>query len=364
MLYAYGSINNGVIDLSFAQIELDLDDSQIKRGADCLLAYGVCKKQLPKDSDIAASTEEILNLKKTDYGFSGICQVYEGAKGKIMRQPEIESLYNIYVNLNMSADMITLLISFLQENSKFSLKNVEKTAYEWHESEIATYEEAEQYLNKRFAQKSNYRKLLTLLNITGRDPVTEEKKFLDVWIEKAIPPALISLAYEKTIYNLSELRWPYLNKILLNWHEKGFKTPLDVEKGDALTSSKTVSSSSPLKTKASLLLEIYKKERHTREEKTAETLSMISSKSPEFLNVDRQIKGLSQKIALAALSGKDVSALKSQSNVLQAQREKILSLFGLTTEDINPSPNCSICNDYGYIGSQMCKCFKDRLEKM
>ena len=97
LLYVYGCANGGYINLSFAKEELGIDDFSLKKAADCLLAYGICKVKKDRVSEIKGDFDEIAALRDTDYGFAGICQMYESAKGKIMRPPEIESLYNIYV---------------------------------------------------------------------------------------------------------------------------------------------------------------------------------------------------------------------------------------------------------------------------
>ena len=256
LLYVYGCANGGYINLSFAKEELEIDDFSLKKAADCLLAYGICKVKKDRVSEIKGDFDEIAALRDTDYGFAGICQMYESAKGKIMRPPEIESLYNIYVNLNMSADMITLLIGFLNEKGRFSLRNIEKTASEWHDAEITSYEAAEEYLNRKFAEKTVYRDILKLLGISGRDAVADEKKYIDRWLKADISHSLISLAYEKTIYNIHELKWPYIDKILSNWNKSGYKTPEDVEKGEKSPPAKPEKADSE-RDKIARLLEIY-----------------------------------------------------------------------------------------------------------
>ena len=60
------------------------------------------------------------------------------------------------------------------------------------------------------------------------------------WIED-IPVIMISAesthtfierAYDKTMLKCKELKWPYMNKILCSWHEKGLHTLEAVNAGD------------------------------------------------------------------------------------------------------------------------------------
>ena len=42
----------------------------------------------------------------------------------------------------------------------------------------------------------------------------------------------LKMAYERTCLNTGGLKWAYMNKILLRWHEAGLHTGAAVEKGD------------------------------------------------------------------------------------------------------------------------------------
>ena len=365
LLYIYGVVNGGIIDTEKAQNELSIDEFSLNRATDSLLAFAVCTVANETSVSLSPGINDLNNLRKTDYGFRGICNIYEKARGGYATQNEITALYNIYINLNMSPDMITLLITSLKERDRFSLRNLEKTAYEWHDANINTYEAAEQYMNEKFAQTNRYRDILKLLNITGRDPVQNEKKYLDEWISKKIPSQLISLAYEKTIYNISELRWPYINKILMNWLEAGYKTQEDVNKNESSyqRSGNTVSDKTQ-KTNQAILLEEYSKKRHEREQKAASLIKKLTETSQSFVENERHIKLVSRKMAGAAMSGGDMSIFREQLDDLNHKRAQIISANGYDVKDVFPSPDCPICNNYGFIGSTMCKCFKEKLEKM
>lgn len=39
-------------------------------------------------------------------------------------------------------------------------------------------------------------------------------------------------AYDRTVVSTGALKWPYMNKILVNWHQKGLHTPEEIAQGD------------------------------------------------------------------------------------------------------------------------------------
>jgi transcription-repair coupling factor (superfamily II helicase) len=51
-----------------------------------------------------------------------------------------------------------------------------------------------------------------------------EKEFCESWRIYGISSELIHFAYEKCIEKTAKLSFPYINKILLSWHQKGIKT--------------------------------------------------------------------------------------------------------------------------------------------
>ena len=63
-----------------------------------------------------------------------------------------------------------------------------------------------------------------VLEIYGRSLVTKEKEYCESWRLYNISPELIHFAYEKCIEKTGKLSFPYINKILLSWHQKGIKT--------------------------------------------------------------------------------------------------------------------------------------------
>ena len=368
LLYAYGAAKGGSFCLEDGAKELDITEPEAKKACNCLLAYGICKKtQQFVQKTVVPDANELVRLSTEDFGFQGIQKVYEGAKGTYLTRPEIDTLYDIYTNLTLSADMIVLLIASLKEMGRFSRRNVEKTAYEWNDLGITSYEGAEAYMQSRFSKANHYKEILAVLSISGRDPVFSEKKYIDSWLEKKIPLQLISYAYEKTVFNVGQLKWPYINKILESWHAVGYHTKQDVDNGEGKTHHATPlaqKSASPQAGKIAQLTEAYAQMRHAREQAAADLMAKLMAENPTFAENQRAMGALSQKIAATAVLGGDVVELRAKSKELAQKRRELLLSLGYTEDMLFPKPNCPKCNDYGYIGSEMCECFQHKLEKL
>ena len=52
------------------------------------------------------------------------------------------------------------------------------------------------------------------------------------WQEMGFQPEAVALAYDKTVMNCREFKWPYCNGILKKWHAAGLHTVEEIEAGD------------------------------------------------------------------------------------------------------------------------------------
>ena len=55
---------------------------------------------------------------------------------------------------------------------------------------------------------------------------------MNEWQEMGFQPEAVALAYDKTVMNCREFKWPYCNGILKKWHAAGLHTAEEIEAGD------------------------------------------------------------------------------------------------------------------------------------
>ena len=81
---------------------------------------------------------------------------------------------------------------------------------------------------------------MELLDIKGRKLSASEEKYICSWIDMGFNDELISLAYDRTVFNTGGRKWSYMDKILMSWKEKGLFTVRDVEEKDSPSISKAL----------------------------------------------------------------------------------------------------------------------------
>lgn len=152
--------------------------------------------------------------------------------GKTFNTSELSTLYSFCDYLCLPRDVIMLGIEHCVEEGKPSLRYVEKLLIDFADREINTYQKAEDYILKRKSYLSFEGRLRTLMGIGQRALTSKEKAMITQWQNNATPDQLIRLAYEKTVEKTGKVSMSYMHKILESWHDAGFTTVAEVEKGD------------------------------------------------------------------------------------------------------------------------------------
>ena len=75
---------------------------------------------------------------------------------------------------------------------------------------------------------------------------------------------------------------------------------------------------------------------------------------PRLSEIDRSLSSIGASLAIAALSGADVTELKKRSEALSREKKVLLDKFGV--RDIKY--DCPLCSDTGYVNGRICSCVK------
>ena len=75
-------------------------------------------------------------------------------------------------------------------------------------------------------------RLTRLLQISGRNLTPAEERYAASWLSMGFDEEALNLAYQKTCLNTGGLKWPYMNKILLSWHQQNLHTGQEVQEKD------------------------------------------------------------------------------------------------------------------------------------
>ena len=172
--------------------------------------------------------------------FRSLCDEIQRLLGKNLNTEEMKILLGFVRYLGLSGDVISVLVCYCKDRARRmgktrnpSLRTIEKEAYAWAENGIDTMEEAARYIQRQNLRFSQEGKILQVMQIRGRNLTAPESRYIRQWLDMGFDETTIGLAYERSCLNTGGLSWPYINKILLRWHEQGLHTLQQIQSGDS-----------------------------------------------------------------------------------------------------------------------------------
>ena len=182
---------------------------------------------------------DVMGAMDTDVDFRALYGEVQRLLGKNLNTEELKILLGFVRYLGMSAEVIVLLVCHCKDQAKKlgktrtpSLRNIEKEAYKWADQGIDTMEEAAAYVKKQELRFSRTGRIMEIMQIRGRNLTAAENRYVGQWLEMGFDEQTIGLAYERCCLNTGGLAWPYMHKILTNWHQQKLHTVEQVQNGD------------------------------------------------------------------------------------------------------------------------------------
>ena len=175
--------------------------------------------------------DEVSRIIDGNSTLSDLCTIAQEILGKTLGNNDLETLYWFYDQLGFSPEVITMLLEYCVSMNKRNMKYIEKVAITWHENNITTMDDAQNYILGATKSDEFISSLRGLFGITDRNLSKTESLYLKSWRDELDMSAdMVGLAYEYCIMATSKLSFPYINTILKRWAEQGIKTIPDAER--------------------------------------------------------------------------------------------------------------------------------------
>ena len=194
----------------------------------------------PEDQRPDYTREDVAGQLERDEKFRMLTGNVENALGKKLSTADLNILLGLYDYLGLPCEVIFLLVNHCAERlaarygpgRRPTLRQIEKEGYAWARRGLLDLESANAYLMKYARSRTLAGEYMAALRLGDRAPSPTEERYLLSWADMGFPAECVELAYDRTMIQCKELRWSYLNKILLSWHGKGLHTRREVEEGD------------------------------------------------------------------------------------------------------------------------------------
>lgn len=253
LLYIAVLQDRGGSDDEKLRARLGWDEARFRRALDTLTRQGLVS--LPERSAAASGPPERGRGERTEYTRADLVRALEGAEfaaltgaveeklGRKLTTPDLSILLGLYDQLGLPADVIFLLVGFCAERNsgsggRLTLRKIEREGYVWARLGLMDQASAAAYIRESQRRREALPRLMRLLGLGDRQPGPSEERYLTEWSGMGFEDAALELAYDKTLLKCRELKWPYMNKILCSWHQKGLHTLAEIQAGDRPASAR------------------------------------------------------------------------------------------------------------------------------
>lgn len=140
------------------------------------------------------------------------------------------TLLLLHDHYGLPTDVLFMLIDYCVSIGKTNYSYIQAVGKDWGLREIDTLDKAAEQITILRKTNTLWRDFAKNAGIVTPRPTTKQASYLRKWSEELkFGIDMILLAYEEMANHTGKLNFNYIEKILLNWHSKGYKTPDDVE---------------------------------------------------------------------------------------------------------------------------------------
>lgn len=238
MVYLYIK-STGDTGLRHAQNALRLPTENLQWAESLLKRLGLMETNInplrfQREQAPVYTGEEVTAFSARDPSFSLLQGEISRRMGRILTSEELKTLLALRDYLKMPPEVVSMAMTHCLQKIEYynkahaasrtmSMRTLEKECYDWANKGILTLEQASRYIShdlELLAPESQVKKLMGL----DRPLAESEREYIHSWLNMGFDTGAIKLAYDKTVLSTGKLAWRYMNKILLNWHEKGLHT--------------------------------------------------------------------------------------------------------------------------------------------
>ena len=140
--------------------------------------------QNTESSPIKKSIDQVSNAMTQNKELADLCLLAQEILGKTLTNSEIETLYYFYDELQLSPEVITILLEYCVSNGKKNMNYIEKVAISWNKNGIFTIDAADKFITAEKEKNGYAYKIRKLFGIENRNLSKTEETYLKTWHDK------------------------------------------------------------------------------------------------------------------------------------------------------------------------------------
>lgn len=186
------------------------------------------------------SREEIIKRGSESEEIAFLLREAQVIFGRGLRTNESSTLVWLHDYEGMNIAVILMIIEFAKSEDKCSIGYIERTALNWIDDGVDTLGAAEEKICKIHAVRNAWGMVCSAMGIDRRKPSKKEEQAAVKWVDEwQFKKDMLSAAYDECVNHTGKFSMGYIDKVLGEWHKKGFRTPAEIQPDNAKKSRKT-----------------------------------------------------------------------------------------------------------------------------
>lgn len=141
------------------------------------------------------------------------------------------TLLLLHDHYGLPTEVLFMLIEYCVSIGKTNYSYIQAVGKDWGTREVDTLDKAAEQITALRKANNLWREFTKYAGIVNPRPTTSQSAYLRRWSDELkFSIDMIILAYEEMANHTGKLSFSYIDKVLSNWHSKGYKTPEDIEK--------------------------------------------------------------------------------------------------------------------------------------
>lgn len=186
-------------------------------------------------SEENSSNNKKINLVEelTNNSNSGMLKDIGSLLARTLSPTEVETYIGWKKDFKFSPELILLLIEYCASKGKTNFRYIEKVAIAWHEMNIKTIDEAQNYIRKNEDKWGTYREILKFLGIRNTEIMKPQEEMFEKWTSTYnYSLDVIKKACDICFQRLNRADFKYIDGILSKWNKDNLRTLSEIEKKD------------------------------------------------------------------------------------------------------------------------------------
>lgn len=153
---------------------------------------------------------------------------------------QMSTLVWLHDTYGLPVPVILMAAEYSVSEGKRNFSYIEKVCVDWAENDVTDLVSAEKRINQLYLSKSAWNIVRSAFGLDLVKPTKKQTALADKWVlEFEFKKDMLEAAYNICVDRTGKVSFPYIDKVLTEWHSGGVKTVGDIEKADKASADKS-----------------------------------------------------------------------------------------------------------------------------